>query len=236
MDFISSVISANLEIYNLIKYNLDDSFYEYKEIGAGGDRSLKIDLEAESIFIKHLSCFGEILSEESGSIGSGDKKIVIDPIDGSGNFYSNIPYYGTSIALVDSSGDVEIGVVFNITNGDIFVKSKKSFQKSNIENLNFIDVKERESNIGIFEKSYTNSKFVEKLAKLNLKYRTPGALALSLAYSHFVDFTIFLGQMREFDIKAGLFMCEDLNIYRDNDLLIISKNIDIFNKIKNTLL
>lgn len=234
MDFISDSIKANEEILELINY-VKPEYYDYLNIGVGGDRSLRVDLLAENIFIKYLSSYGEILSEESGKIGSGDKKIILDPIDGSGNFFSHIPYYGTSIALVDKFGDVEIGIITNLISRDIFIKTKNSFKRGKLGFNYFSEVKISNSNIGIFEKSYCNPEIVTKLNTMNLKFRTPGALALSLANAHYVDFVIFVGSIRDFDIKAGLFMCENLYNYISDNLILVSKDEMIFNKLKDIL-
>ena len=65
--FIEAVILANKELYTYINTNLSLNDYEYTNtIGFGGDNSLKIDLIAENIFIKHLEKFGNIYSEECG--------------------------------------------------------------------------------------------------------------------------------------------------------------------------
>ena len=53
--FIEAVILANKELYTYINTNLSLNDYEYTNtIGFGGDNSLKIDLIAENIFIKHF--------------------------------------------------------------------------------------------------------------------------------------------------------------------------------------
>ena len=99
--FIKAVILANKEICTYIDEKITLNDYEYTNInGFGGDNSLKIDLIFEEIFIKHLLEFGNIYSEECGFIDNSKKTtIIIDPLDGSNNFYSNLPYYGTSVAL-----------------------------------------------------------------------------------------------------------------------------------------
>ncbi|NLB46692.1 MAG: histidinol phosphatase [Microbacteriaceae bacterium] len=48
--------------------------------------------------------------EESGRADSGDRRWILDPIDGTSNFLRGVPNWGTLIAL-ESDGDVTIGVV-----------------------------------------------------------------------------------------------------------------------------
>lgn len=191
---------------------------------------------AEKIFIKHLGSFGRIDSEESGEIGKGAYRIVLDPIDGSDNFLSQLPYFGSSVAL-EKEGEVLAGIICNFANGDIFIKSKTYFRVGNLEKNDFEDVVNNPcSSLGIFERAYLSKIYAKKLFDAQIKYRIPGAAALSFTYAHRVDFVIFEGKVREFDSKAGLFMCENLYKYEYNDLLLICKDLKQFNFLKNILL
>jgi myo-inositol-1(or 4)-monophosphatase len=71
----------------------------------------------------------------------------------------------------------------------------------------------------------------KKLAKNGIKYRSPGALALSLALAHRCKAVIFRGEIREFDISAGIYFNEDLFIKIENNTLLISKEKKDFDKI-----
>ena len=70
-----------------------------------------------------------VFSEESGFDEvawplSGDALVaIVDPLDGSTNADRGIPWYSTSIALIDESG-LRIGVVKNQANGDVYVASR----------------------------------------------------------------------------------------------------------------
>lgn len=234
--FTDAVINANIELFELIHRKLEDNYFIHTDIGAGGDRSSGIDLIAEEIFIRHLGEYGQIISEESGVVGTGECKIIVDPIDGSDNFLSKLPYYGTSIAL-EYNDAVEIGIVANLANGDLFVKTKEHFQKTKLDRIDFQDVdKHPYATIGIFERAYKSEFIADKLKKAQIKYRAPGALALSLAYAHDVNFMLYEGKARDFDIKAGLFMCEDLYRHIDDRLILIAKDKEIFNNLKRILL
>ena len=118
--FIEAVILANKELYTYINKNLSLNDYIYTNItGFGGDNSLKIDLVAENIFIKYLEKFGNIYSEECGFLDTQKEfTIIIDPLDGSNNFYSNLPYYGTSVAL-QKNGITIAGFVTNLVSSVI---------------------------------------------------------------------------------------------------------------------
>ena len=51
-----------------------------------------------------------------------------------------------------------------------------------------------------------------------------------------MDFVLFEGKRRDFDIIGGEFMCEDLFAYKDKEILLVSKTNDIFKQIKHILL
>ncbi len=198
--------------------------------------SREVDIMAEKIFIRHLHSFGKIYSEESGEVGEGTYRIVLDPIDGSDNFLSQIPYFGASVAL-ELEDETLAGVISNFANGDIFVKTKEYFRVAKLDTITFEDeVVNTCSCVGIFERAYRSKIYAKKLYDAEVKYRIPGASALSFAYAHRVDFVIFEGEMREYDAKAGLFMCENLYKYEYNDLILICKDVKQFQYLKNILL
>jgi myo-inositol-1(or 4)-monophosphatase len=233
MEFLQAAIDANHEIYNLLQSSLHTFLCEKLSRGFGGDISIKADMEAENIFIRHLGKFGKIYSEESGIVGNGDDIITIDPIDGSKNFISNIPYFGTSVAK-EKNGIVTHAIVANLSNGSLYIKNSDIFQKRSLFNNKQESIVSNDfSNIGIFEKSYKSDKLHDFLKNEHLKYRSMGALALSLSMAHEVKFVLYEGLVREFDIAAGWYMCNDLFRYKNDKFLLVSKDKGIFDKISN---
>ena len=240
-NFINSVIEANKELYNYIHFNLKQEDLEYSNtIGYGGDNSLNIDLIAEEIFIKHLKDYGNIYSEECGYLDfNKDFEIIIDPIDGSDNFYLNLEYYGSSVALKVNNETIA-GFVCNLATSSMvyraFGSEKKEFFLDSKKVISRVD----KSKFGIFERAYQYPELVSLLKTKKLKFRALGAAALSLANAHKFDFVLFLGEIREFDIAASLYICNDLYIYKSNKYLLISKNkhkIDLIKEfIKNNRL
>lgn len=224
--FIQACIKANEEISLALKDGLDASLFEKTEVGAGGDVSSKLDLFAEAIFVKHLGAFGEIESEESGIIGEGEEKIIIDPIDGSSNALSLFPYYGTSVAKINTEGILDTAVVCNLANGDVFLKTATSkVQQGKLFSDTFHTPHATENaEVGLFEKAYANPVLVAALDKEKLKFRSPGAIALSLAYAHSVNYVLFMGTFRIYDFAAGLALCEGLEVIVEADYVIVSKD------------
>ena len=241
--FIRACIRANKEIYDYINQNLQPEDFLYQgDIGAGGDKCLNMDLKAESIFEKHLSLFGNIYSEESGLITSKNQNhqnniIIIDPLDGSDNFVSSLPYYGTSVAF-ETEGRVTVGAVCNLISGSIIIRDENNVLNTYDLNGNVINqdaIQNKQSKIGIFERSYSYPNVCLQLNEEKLKYRSPGAVALSLSCAKYYNFVLFFGNIRVFDVKAALYICNDLHVYQSEEILFVAKNKEIFCKLKNLL-
>jgi len=235
--FLKDTLQANKEIYFALQQGIRDEWQEEHTVGAGGDVSTGLDLFAESIFIKYLAKYGKIESEEAGEVGEGEYTIIIDPLDGSSNAFSNFPYYGSSVALVDKNGKLKVAVVCNLANGDIFYKFKnKKLKFGNLESSVFFNEKPiKKSKVGIFERSYSYINIGVDLVNASLKYRAPGATALSLAYAHRVDFVLYMGDIRIYDFAAGLGLCDDLQVSISKDYVIVSKDKDTLDKIESII-
>ena len=92
-------------------------------VGAAGDETLYADKAAEDELLKRLAKVGgvRVLSEEAGQVGDPDAGTlaVVDPLDGSSNFERGIPFYCTSVAIVEGDS-VEVGVVRDLVSGDAY--------------------------------------------------------------------------------------------------------------------
>lgn len=230
--FVEAAFNACVEVEQLIRENSDESAYALFERGAGGDVSIGYDLMAEEVFIRHLGGFGAISSEESGMIGEGEDMIVIDPVDGSDNLKSHFPYYGASIAL-QKQGETVAALVCNFANGDCFIGYGDHHYLTSLFNPSRHEdvTAHRHTKIGLFERAALHPEISSTLMRLGLKFRSPGAVALSLSYAHYVNYVAFFGTMRPYDLEAGLFLCKDLNCYHDDNLLIVSKDETVFDQL-----
>lgn len=235
--FFNASMHACQKVYELLNAPLSDADLKGETIGAGGDVSLLIDIKAEKIFFEYFAPFASIDSEEFGLFGEGDYKVILDPIDGSDNFVSNFPYYGASMAL--QYNDITIAaLVCNLANGDIFYRlngnhaQKASLHHTKHEKLE----KNSHAKVGIFEKSALFTKTIDKLIEHKLKFRSPGAVALSLVYAFDTKYMIFLGPKRSFDIEAGLYITEDLCRYEAEEVILIAQNKATLAEIKSIVL
>lgn len=299
-DFFMRVVLASIEVIRLL-HTQDSILHESFGIGAGGDCSSGADLLAESIFCKFLLPHYHIDSEESGLIeGGADVKgtVVLDPLDGSSNFKSNIPYYGASMALCDNFGRVREACVVNYisheiaylnddllslraipcvfslqafisdlllehvayadagkhcsniklcympcdfvkllqnnstTIKDAFMANARNAIKSSVANIPTFDenllhamfankmlIYRPQRTItarfecGVFEKAMQNATWVSFLAQHDLKFRSLGAIALSLAFSFRYLFVLLPTSVRKYDGMAGLYLAQRQFIY-----------------------
>jgi myo-inositol-1(or 4)-monophosphatase len=98
--------------------------------GAGGDKTFPVDKWAEDIVLAALEKAhqeGEsftLISEELGirKFGDGKKIVIVDPIDGSNNAKSGVPFFSTSLALLNEEtlNTLAVGYIINLAQGDEF--------------------------------------------------------------------------------------------------------------------
>lgn len=85
---------------------------------AGGGLTKYIDRKAEDAVIHYLRDIDcQLITEESGITGEAGLKIVLDPLDGSINALSGIPFYSVSVAIW---GETKYGLVKNLCTHDIY--------------------------------------------------------------------------------------------------------------------
>ena len=122
----------------------------------------------------------------------------------------------------------------NLANGDIFIRTKSEYYKTSLQNTYIKEEIKITQNpkIGLFEKAPEHPFLGEKLIQNSLKYRSPGALALTLAYAPYVKYVLFLGTMRKFDIEAGLYLSQHLYCVHDSKYILISAHKEIFEQIR----
>jgi len=231
--YLNNEISKKMRNCKKLIHSSDKSIFKKSQKGYGGDVSMNIDLLAENIFINHFSKYGNIFSEECGFIDNKkERTFIIDPIDGSFNISNGFPYYGSSIAIKKDNKIIK-SFIINLATGDYFYRSKTK----RIENNLFYNKKITSSlnEMILFEKAYANIDICQKLAKNNIKYRSPGALALSLALAHRCKAVIFKGKIRDFDIAAGIHFNKNLNIKIENDIILVTKKKRDFEYLQNIL-
>ncbi len=194
-------------------------------IGASGDKTYLVDKFAEEIIISYLEETGEpltIISEEIGTkyIRDGEKKVNIEPIDGSRTAITGIQLYCTSIALANGNtiGDTILAYIINLINGEEFWAEK---DKGAFLNGTKITSQQDDEFYFIAYEAQTLKKDIPEIIPLlgkSKKTRCLGATALDLAYLASGAISIFVtpSPSRSFDFAAGLLLAKEAGgIYTD---------------------
>ena len=163
--------------------------------------------------------------------------IVLDPLDGSDNYLSNIPYYGASLALCDGTGAVLEAAVVNFCSAQVIYDHSSAPHASRIHifTQEHSPIAPAPAKCGVFEKAYSYPDIARELYAHKLKFRSLGASALSLACALEHNFFLFCGAIRKYDALAGLFLCRNLQIARGADFLLVSQNKQVFGMIERIL-
>ena len=187
-------------------------------IGAAGDKTFFIDKKAEDIVISGLDESGEaltVISEEVGvkDIKGGGTKVLVDPIDGSKNAISGIPFFCTSIAIVDGNTlkDIVLAYVVNLISGDEFwaEEGKGSF----LNDKRIYTQQDDTFSLTAYE-AQSPSKDIPRIMPLlskSRKTRCLGATALDLAYLALGAVSIFVtpSLSRSFDFAGGWLLVQE---------------------------
>lgn len=154
--------------------------------------------------------------------------MILDPLDGSSNFVSKIPFYGTSAALFKDE-EAQSAFICNLANNEILIFDDNKNLKSNLFNPNYSPfLPNHFSQIGIVEKITLYPSLINHLAQNKLKFHSLGATALSIAYAPYFSFVLVLGKTRIFDTTGALMLCKNLYIENNENFLLISKDKKIF--------
>lgn len=183
--------------------------------GAGGDVTMRVDEEAEEEIIALIRQKGDVrlVAEEHGESGPRGARwtAVIDPIDGSSNFERGVPFYCTSIAILDGNrlDHAKCGLVRNLVNGDTYYAEAGARATKNGAEIWTSDVEDlREATLGI-DLSRTTLPVVRSLNELVASIKRQmhfGANALEtcfLAEGRLDGFVDVRGRIRIMDLAAG---------------------------------
>ena len=184
--------------------------------GASGDVTMRVDREAEDAIIDAIGQKGRdirIVAEERGESGEAGARwtVIIDPIDGSSNFERQIPFYCTSIAVLDG-GTLETAshaLVRNLVNGDTYYSQSGSRSTKNGGEMRTSAVQELQRAIVGIDISKTSLPIVRSVSELIASVRRQvhfGANALEacfMAEGSIDGFVDVRGRMRVMDLAAA---------------------------------
>ncbi len=90
------------------------------------DFATQADFDSEKAIISRIKKnFPEhaMLAEESGEQGSSPFRWIIDPLDGTHNFFFNVPLFGTIVAL-EANGEVKVAVIYLPVQKELYAAEK----------------------------------------------------------------------------------------------------------------
>ena len=189
----------------------------------GRDIKLDLDREAELKIRKILEHSDiPILGEEFGIQSEQELKWVVDPIDGTANYFRKLDQCCVSIALM--KGDTSlVGTIYNFNNDEIYTAAQNlgaylNGIKINVSNINSRDKASITTGFPASESVQSSLKFLEGLSDWK-KVRMFGSAALSCAYvasgkcDYYAEKGVYL-----WDIAAGICLvkeaggCTDFNL------------------------
>ncbi len=200
---------------------------ETVKMGADGTPTKMIDIVAEEKVIEILKSTGKpvtLVSEEIGELKIGEEPpevvFVVDPLDGTINALKNIPFYGISIAIADSSDkslksltlhDIEMGFVKNLATGHLYEAVKG---KGVLLNGAEISPSSREDISGSLIGAYIRGAMdkMSEICKTVKRIRLLGSVAIELCYVADGTYDAFLdirGNLRVVDIAAAKLIVEE---------------------------
>lgn len=107
-----------MEVLREVAARVGAALGELGDWGLAGTRpgQYRSDLAADAAALEVLVSAGlAVLSEESGTTGTGELVAVLDPVDGSTNASRGLPWYATSVCVVDGDGPLAALVVNQAT-------------------------------------------------------------------------------------------------------------------------
>ena len=195
---------------------LNKSKLEKKEIleEEGRDIKLIIDQDTEKLIRSNLQATDiPILGEEYGGDIADGKYWVIDPIDGTANYFRGLDECCVSIALMEND-EALIGVIYNFNNDQMYtaIKDQGAFLNNKEISVSDITSRDKASITTGFPASETIESSVNFLEDLKgwKKVRMFGSAALSCAYvasgkcDYYAEKGVYL-----WDIAAGICLVKE---------------------------
>ena len=205
---------------------LNDSKSEKKAVykEEGRDIKLIIDQDTEKLIRSSLQKTDIlILGEEYGGKMSDEKYWVIDPIDGTANYFRGLNECCVSIALMEGD-EALIGVIYNFNNDQMYtaIKDNGAFLNNTKISVSDIALKSKASITTGFPASETIESSMDFLENLKdwKKVRMFGSAALSCAYvasgkcDYYAEKGVYL-----WDIAAGICLVKEAGGSADYKLI-----------------
>ena len=207
-----------------------------------GDFVTNCDKKIEKILIDELLKARpsySILSEEIGEINNDDSfKWIIDPIDGTSNFFHGIPHFAMSVGL-EHNKEIICGIIYDPIKDEMFAAEKGNGSYLNNKRIRVSKKKKLEDCLfatgGIIsEKNKTDT---------DITIRRSGSAALDMAYVASGRFDgYFQKKLNLWDIAAGIIIIKEaggiineIDLNKNSNIKIIASNNSINEKLVKNL-
>ena len=205
---------------------LSQSKLEKKEVykEEGRDIKLIIDQDTEKLIRSNLQVTDiPILGEEYGGDIADGKYWVVDPIDGTANYFRGLDECCVSIALMEND-ETLIGVIYNFNNDQMYTAVKNHGAFLNNMKISVSDIASRDkasitTGFPASESIESSMSFLENLKGWK-KVRMFGSAALSCAYvasgkcDYYAEKGVYL-----WDIAAGICLVKEAGGFADFKLI-----------------
>jgi len=200
---------------------LRESFRRPQQVNAvaAHDIKLEIDIQAQEVITKLLleEFPGHALYGEEGIVGdqSSEHQWIVDPLDGTVNYFYGIPHFCVSIAL-RVRGEIMVGVICDPIRDEMWSGRKGEIQKLNGQPFHVsdrADLAETVISIGLAKTDETINKnfpLLQEMIHRVRKCRVLGSAALDMAYVACGRFDAYIEQgISLWDIAAGWLLIEN---------------------------
>ena len=201
---------------------LKKSLGKVRRVSYKGDINLVTDVDekAEAIIIgiiRKQFPGDSILSEEAGrDSGAGEFLWIIDPLDGTTNFFRSFPFFSVSIAFA-RRGEIVFGAVYDPLRDELFHARKGEGAFLNRRRVRVSRVKKISDaflatgfSYNVRSTANTNIKNFSRFLKKALAIRRAGSAALDLAYVACGRFDGFWElDLKPWDAAAGSLIVEE---------------------------
>jgi myo-inositol-1(or 4)-monophosphatase len=186
---------------------------------AAHDIKLEIDVQAQELIGKLLldEFPAHALYGEEGIVGdqSSDHQWIVDPLDGTVNYFYGIPHFCVSIAL-RQRGEIIVGVIYDPIRNEMWAGQKGDVSKLNgspIQVSERRELAEAVISIGLAKTRETidkNFPLLQQMIHRVRKCRVLGSAALDLAYVACGRFDAYIETgISLWDIAAGWLLVEN---------------------------
>src|ERR1700682_6411022 len=199
---------------------LCDNFRRVQRVNAAGARdiTLQIDVETQQLITDLLlKQFPEhALYGEEGTVGdqSREHQWVVDPLDGTVNYYYRIPHFCVSIAL-RFKGEIIVGVIYDPMRKELWTGQKGESPRLNGHHFRVserADLAEAVISVGLSKTGImieSNIPLLQQMLHRARKCRIMGSAALDMAYVACGRFDAYIEQgISLWDIAAGWILVE----------------------------